>query len=92
MSGGSYSLTGGFWSILAVLQTAGSPLLTITRAGSQATISWSSSATGFMLQQSSTLLPNSWLTSTNTLTTNGGTISISVPATSGYQYFRLVNP
>jgi hypothetical protein len=92
MVGGNYSLTGGFWSIIAAVQTPGSPLLTITRSGSQATISWSSSASGFMLQQSSTLLPNSWSTPTYTLTTNGATISTTVPANSGYEYFRLVNP
>jgi len=92
MSGGSYTLTGGFWSIIAALQTPGFPLLSITRSGNQATISWSSPATGFVLQQSSTLMSNSWSLSTNTLTTNVSTISLTVPVTSGYQYFRLINP
>ena len=92
MAGGSYSITGGFWSILAAVQTPGSPLLTITREGSSALISWSSSATGFVLQQSSNLLSNSWTGSSAAMTTNGGTISVTVPVTSGYEYFRLVNP
>jgi opacity protein-like surface antigen len=92
MSGGNYSLTAGFWSIIAALQTPGAPLLSITRSGSQATVSWSSSATGFVLQQSSTLLSNSWTASTYTMTTNVSTISVMVPSASGYQYFRLVNP
>ena len=30
MTGGSYSLTGGFWSLITVVQTPGAPLLTIT--------------------------------------------------------------
>ena len=92
MSGANYSLTGGFWSFLAAVQTAGSPFLTITRSNTLAIISWSSSATGFVLQQSSTLQPNSWSTSTNSTATNASTISVTVPATNGYQYFRLVNP
>jgi hypothetical protein len=92
MSGGIYSVTGGFWSMLAVVQTPGSPLLSITRSGSQAVISWSAPATGFVLQQSSTLATNSWTASSATLTTNSGTISITVTATNGYQYFRLHNP
>jgi hypothetical protein len=92
MSGGGYSLTGGFWSILSVLQTPGSPLLSITHLGSQATISWSSSASGFVLQQSSTLLSNSWSVFTAPLTTNATTISVTVPAGSGFKYFRLQNP
>jgi len=92
MSGGAYSVTGGFWSIIAAVQTTGSPLLSVVRSGTQAIISWSAPATGFVLEQSSSLLPNSWSTNTGTLTTNGVVISVSVPATGGYQYFRLSNP
>src|ERR1700744_3627859 len=29
MSGGNYSLTGGFWSLISVVQTPGAPTLTI---------------------------------------------------------------
>src|ERR1035441_1442926 len=31
MNGGNYSVTGGFWSLLAVVQTPGAPLLSIQR-------------------------------------------------------------
>jgi hypothetical protein len=92
MSGGVYSITGGFWSIIATVQTPGAPLLSVVRSGTQAVISWSASATGFVLEQSSTLMPNSWSTNSATLTTNGGVISASVTASSGYKYFRLHNP
>jgi hypothetical protein len=92
MAGGAYSVTGGFWSIIAAVQTAGAPLLSIVKSGTQAVISWSSPATGFVLQQSSTLLPTSWANSSVVLTTNNGTISATVPATSGFEYFRLRNP
>jgi hypothetical protein len=92
MSGGGYSITGGFWSILAAVQTPGSPFLSVVRSGTQAIISWSAPATGFVLEQSSTLKPGSWSTNTAALSTNAGVISVSVPATTGYQYFRLYNP
>jgi hypothetical protein len=92
MSGGSYAITGGFWSIIAAVQTPGAPLLNVVRSGTQAIISWSASASGFVLEQSSTLMPNSWLTNSATVTTNGGVISVTVPASSGYQFFRLYNP
>jgi hypothetical protein len=92
MSGGVYAITGGFWSIIAAVQTTGAPFLSVMRSGTQAVISWSESATGFVLEQSPTLLPNSWSTNTATLTTNGGVISVSVPASSGHQYFRLFSP
>jgi hypothetical protein len=92
MSGGAYSITGGFWSMIAAVQTAGAPLLNIVRSGSQAIISWTAPATGFVLEQSSTLMSGSWSVSSAILTTNGGIISATVPATGGYQYFRLHNP
>jgi hypothetical protein len=92
MSGGNYAVTGGFWSIIAAVQSPGSPSLTVTRSGTHAIISWNAPATGFLLEQSSTLTSNSWTVSSATLSTNGGVISVTVPANSGYQFFRLVAP
>jgi hypothetical protein len=92
MSGGSYTVTGGFWSVIASVQTPGAPLLSITRSGNQAVISWSASATGFVLQQTSNLATTPWGASSAPLTTNGATISVTVPAGSGYQFFRLQSP
>ncbi|HEY3862390.1 MAG TPA: hypothetical protein VGO59_10920 [Verrucomicrobiae bacterium] len=92
MSGNGYSITGGFWSLLAAVQSPNSPLLSIIRSGNQAIVSWTGPATGFVLQQSSTLLSNAWGNSAATLVTNGSTISATVPAGAGFQYFRLVNP
>jgi hypothetical protein len=92
MSGGAYAITGGFWSIIAAVQSPGAPLLSVLRSGTQAVISWSAPATGFVLEQSSSLLPGSWTSSAATITTNGAVISATVPASSGYQYFRLHNP
>jgi len=41
MTGGNYSLTGGFWSLIAVVQTAGLPNLTITFVGpNSVVVSW----------------------------------------------------
>jgi len=59
LTGGSYSLTGGFWSLFAV-QTPGAPLLTITYAGSQAIVSWSPSVTGWTLQTNANLATATW--------------------------------
>jgi hypothetical protein len=92
MAGGNYSLTSGFWSFISTVQTPGSPILSITRLGTQAEISWSSSSGGFMLQESSTLLSNSWSNFSATVTTNGSTYSVTVPATNRYEFFRLVYP
>src|SRR5450432_2653063 len=40
MNGGSYSLTGGFWALISVVQTPGLPDLAITRAGNSVMVSW----------------------------------------------------
>src|SRR5262245_25522859 len=55
MSGGSYAIDGGFWGIIAPVQSPVAPLLTIqfTRTNTVA-ISWPSPSTGFVLQQNTT--------------------------------------
>jgi hypothetical protein len=60
MTGGSYSVTGGFWSLISVLQTAGAPTLTITYAGNQTIVSWSPSVTGWTLQTNNNLATGTW--------------------------------
>src|SRR6266705_1270314 len=48
MSGGNFTLDGGFWGIIAAVQTAGAPLLTISRTSTNtALVSWPSPSTGF---------------------------------------------
>jgi len=59
MTGGSYSLTGGFWSLYA-LQTPGAPLLTITHVGNQAIVWWDSTVTGWTLQTNVNLATPTW--------------------------------
>jgi len=60
MTGGNYSLTGGFWALFAV-QTPGAPLLTITHIGSKAIVSWDPSVTGWTLQTNVNLAtPATW--------------------------------
>ena len=59
ISGGNYSLTGGFWSLYAV-QTPGAPLLTITHVGNNAIVSWSPSVTGWTLQTNVNLATPTW--------------------------------
>jgi hypothetical protein len=87
MSGGSYSLTGGFWSLFAV-QMPGAPLLTITHSGNQAIISWNSSATGWTLQTNNTLITGSWGNYAGSVINNSVTNS---PPT-GNLFFRLSHP
>src|SRR2546425_4366871 len=52
MSGGNYTLDGGFWGLIAAVQTPGAPLLSILRTTTNTVaVSWPSPSTGFSLQQ-----------------------------------------
>jgi hypothetical protein len=90
MSGGNYSLTGGFWSIISVVQTPGLPLLTITLNPqlSTVTVSWPNTGS-YTLQQNNNLAGGSWGTSGYTITTSNGTNSIIVTPPTGNLFFRL---
>lgn len=83
-NGGLATSTGNF-----VVSTPAAPVLSIQPAGRNAlVISWPSSATGFALQQNSSLTTN-WANVTNAITTTGGTNQIILPMTSGNNFFRL---
>jgi hypothetical protein len=89
MTGGGYSLTGGFWSLVSVVQSAGSPTLTVSLLGSSVVVSWPAPSTGFILEQASNLAATNWTTSAYTITTNGPTESITISAPTGNLFFRL---
>ena len=92
MTGGSYSLTGGFWALISVVQTPGAPNLIITFAGPNTVkISWPDTGS-YTLQQNSNLAGGSWGTSGYTITTLNGTNSITVTPPTGNLFFRLSNP
>jgi hypothetical protein len=92
MTGGQYAVTGGFWSLIAVVQTANLPELSITRSGNSVIVSWPDTG-NYNLQQTSTLAnSNSWTLNGNTVTTSGGTNSITITPPTGNVFFRLQNP
>jgi hypothetical protein len=87
-----YSLTGGFWSLISVVQTAGAPSLTIAHSGNSVIVSWPVTA-GYVLQQNSNLaVPAGWATSGYNVTTASGTNSITITPPAGHLFFRLANP
>ncbi|MGD0208953.1 MAG: hypothetical protein ABSC89_15235 [Verrucomicrobiota bacterium] len=88
MTGGNYSLTGGFWALVSVVQTAGAPLLTITHSGNSVTVSWPSPSTGWTLQQNSDLATSNWSTSSG-ISDNGTIKSITITSPTGNLFFRL---
>jgi|ERR1035438_9907271 hypothetical protein len=84
MTGGSYSLTGGFWALYAV-QSPVAPLLTITYANNQAIVSWSPSVTGWTLQTNANVATPTWGNYLGAIVNNSATIS----PPKGNVFFRL---
>ncbi len=91
MTGGNYSLTGGFWALYAV-QTTGAPLLTIKGTNGMVMVSWPSPSTGFNLQFNTNLSTTNWGTPSQTVTDNGTIKYILVNPPAGNEYFRLKSP
>ena len=88
MTNGQYSVTGGFWSLVNVVQTPGAPLLAITFAANQAIVSWSPSVTGWTLQTNNNLATGTWGNYLGTVSNNRVTNS----ALTGDLFFRLKQP
>jgi hypothetical protein len=87
MTGGNYSLTGGFWALYAV-QTPGAPTLIITYSGNQAVVSWDPSATGWTLQTNNNLAAGVWGNYLGLIVNN----SITNSPPKGNLFFRLTHP
>jgi len=92
MTGGSYSLTGGFWSLLSVVQTAGSPTLRIfLTTTNTAVVAWPAPSTGFALQVNTNLGTTNWA-STGAPAVVGSENQVIIAPPVGRQFFRLVHP
>jgi hypothetical protein len=93
LTGGDYVLTGGYWSIYA-LQTPGAPMLSVTFVvPSTVVVSWSLSATNFVLLQNTNLATTNWILSSYPINTNGDLESITITSPPpGYLFFRLSHP
>ena len=92
LSGGSYTLEGGFWAGVAALQTPGAPWLSITRTNGSVVISWPpSDSWGWVLEHTNRLTSatNAWPQVPLPYQTNATQIFITVPAPAGNGYYRL---
>ncbi len=91
MSGGNYSVTSGFWSLINVVQTPGLPNLILVRNGANSVkVLWPDPATNtYTLQQNGNLATTNWTTSGYSITTANGTNSITITPPTGNLFFRL---
>jgi hypothetical protein len=92
MSGGQFTVEGGFWGVIAPIQTPGAPLLSVTCLGSTVMVSWPLPATGWVLEQTPTLtgaaIPWSQVPA-NQYQTNATHCFITVPSPAGNKFYRL---
>lgn len=65
------------------------PKLTVADSDSALTLTWPASATGFLLQTNGDLTTSDWNAYGGTITTNGGTESVTITPRAGNLFFRL---
>jgi hypothetical protein len=92
MSGGQYSVTGGFWSLIALVQTAGLPSLSIAHSGNSVVVSWSNTTSCTLQTNSNLAIVSGWNAYGGTVNTASGTNSISISPPTGMLFFRLTQP
>lgn len=94
MTGGAFAITGGFWSLVAAIQTSGAPYLSVTNAGGAVVVSWPRPADGWVLDQTPTLTgsPLPWSQVAFPYQTNAAQIFLTVPAPAGNTFYRLRKP
>lgn len=94
LTGGNFSIAGGFWGLLTLVQTPNAPLLSIAlTATNTAIISWPSPSTGFVLQQNTNDVASLNWSNVVTAPTDNGTIRyIIVNPPTGNRFYRLQRP
>jgi len=91
LTGGSYSLVGGFWSLFA-MQTTNAPSLKIFLTSTNtAVVSWPSPSPGWRLLQSPLASGGTWATPPETVNDSGFTRFIIVNPPVGNRYYRLTS-
>ena len=94
LTGDNFTLEGGFWSGITLLQAPGAPILKIKLiAGAMAVISWPASVTGFTLEETATVAqPNSWSPTLQSVVDTATEHTVTVPAAGVIKCYRLKKP
>jgi len=91
LTGGNYSLTGGFWSLIGVVQAPGAPRLSIyLTTTNTVVISWPSPSTGFSLIAKGDLSTTNWVQVAQIPSDDGVTKRVILPSRSGNLFLRLM--
>jgi hypothetical protein len=89
MSGGNYTIEGGFWGMIAAVQTQGAPFLTVALTPTNTVlVSWPYPSTGFSLEQNPVVSAGTW-TSAGGATQVGTNWQVIVSPPTGNRFYRL---
>lgn len=91
MSGGNFTLQGGFWGVVAAVQTEGAPWLSVTRSNAVVLISWPQPAPDWMLEWTAALtnVSNSWTLIPPPYPVSGTNCVLHEPLPIGNKFYRL---
>src|SRR5947208_6551917 len=92
MSGGNYTIDGGFWGIIAAVQSPGAPLLRVVLTSTNTVvIAWPASSTGFALQQNAAVGTTNWSGVTNPVSVVGSENHVTIAPPLGNRFYRLIH-
>ena len=90
MSGGNYTLQGGFWGVIAAVQTPGAPYLWVLRTSTNTVcVWWLVSETTWQLQSTPNLVTAGSTWSPCYYQTNGANCVFIETPPSGNKFYRL---
>ena len=90
LRGGNYTLEGGFWSVVAAVQSSGAPFLTVQlTATNSVIISWPAASEGWLLQENPMLGTANWANTATPPATNGNWKQVVLPSPIGNRFYRL---
>ena len=94
MSGGNYTVDGGFWGSIAAVQTPRAPLLTIAHTTTNTlAIFWPSPSADYVLQQNTNSVSSvNWSNVVTTPLDDGTTKTVVVNPPTGNRFYRLFKP
>jgi len=90
-----YSVTGGFWAVVAALPTPGAPLLSVMRTETNTVVvSWPAPAEGWLLHATTDLVTGGsvWTEIPPPYETIGNNLFFTEPAPVGNKFYRLHRP
>jgi hypothetical protein len=89
LSGGGFTIEGGFWSDVSIIQATGAPPLSIQPAGSNAIVSWPVGVAGFSLEESAMIDNGVWSTTPQAILDTATKHTVTVPVVSVRKIYRL---